>query len=150
MNTYFQSMILALILLFALPLSTGAAQDDDPGRRGELIHTSTVDSHELAYHLIDMEGAGAEMEAKDSLGGQKPTHHLMLYVTDPKGNPVNKARAGFLIKGPEGIEQKTMAMAMADGFGADISLHKPGEYSIKTKLVSEKQTLMDGFVYTTE
>jgi len=43
-----------------------------------------------------------------------------------------------------------MAMAMADGFGADISLLKPGKYSIKAKVVSEKQTLIDGFVYTTE
>jgi len=150
MNTYFQPMILTLILTVCLAVMAGAGQDIDQGRRGELIYESTVDSHELAYHLIDMEGAAAEMEAKDSLGGQKPTHHLMLYVIDPQGNPVKKARAGFLIKGPEGIEQKTMAMAMANGFGADISLHKPGEYSIKAKVVSEKQTLIDGFVYTTE
>jgi hypothetical protein len=143
-------MALALLLFFALPLSTGAAQDDDPGRRGELIHTSTVDNHELAYHLIDMEGAGAEMEAMDSLGGQKPTHHLMLYVTDPQGNPVKEARAGFLLKGPEGTEQRAMAMAMANGFGADISLQTPGEYSIKAKVVTGNQTLMDGFVYSSE
>lgn len=150
MNMYFRSMILALILLFALPLAADAAQNEDSGRRGELIHTSTVDSHELAYHLIDMEGAGADMEARESLGGQKPTHHLMLYITDPQGNPVKNAKTGFLIKGPEGTEQKSMAMAMANGFGADISLQKPGEYSIKAKVVSENQTLMDGFVYTAE
>lgn len=150
MNTYFRPMIWALIVTVGLVVTAGAEQDKNSDRRGKLIHASSVDSHELAYYLIDMQGAGVEMEAKDSLGGQKPTHHLMLYVTDSKGNPVKEATTGFLIQGPKENVQKTMAMGMRDGYGADISLQKPGEYTIKAKVVSGEQTLIDGFVYPVE
>ena len=40
-----------------------------------------------------------------------------------------------------------MAMGMNGGYGADINLSLPGEYTVKTKAVLEDQTLLDSFVY---
>jgi hypothetical protein len=147
MNSCFRYIFPAVVCILALALISGAVMADDSGRRGELIHTSTVDGYELAYHLIDMHGAGAKMEAKDSLGGQKPTHHLMLYVSAPGGQTVDQARTGFLIQGPDDTTQKVMAMAMSGGYGADISLQVSGEYTIKAKVVSGEKSLIDGFNY---
>ena len=147
MNSCFRCILPAVICMLALVLISGAVKADDSGRRGKLIHTSRVDGYELAYHLIDMHGEGAKMEAKGSLGGQKPTHHLMLYVTAPGGQTVDQARTGFLIKGPDDSTQKVMAMAMSGGYGADISFQASGEYTIKAKVVSADKTMIDGFIY---
>ncbi|MCF8036027.1 MAG: hypothetical protein K9K62_04045 [Desulfobacteraceae bacterium] len=135
---------LAIILISAMALTAGARQAGESERKGKQIHESTVNAYSLAYNLIDMGGAGAEMEGHE---GSAPTHHLMVYIIDPEGSPVNEAKVGFLVKGPEGKQQKVMAMGMAGGYGADISLQHPGEYTIRTKAVAGDETLLDSFEY---
>lgn len=138
---------LAIILISSMALTAGAQQEGHSGRKGKQIHESTVNAYSLAYNLIDMGDAGAEMEGDE---GSMPTHHLMVYIVDPDGNPVNEAKVGFLIKGPEGKDQKVMAMGMAGGYGADISLQHPGEYTIRTKAVAGDETLLDSFEYNAD
>lgn len=138
MNRYFYRIATAMMLVFAMALTASAAQHEDRDRKGEHIHTSTADGHEMAYYLIDM----GDMDSA--------THHLMVYIADPAGNLITGAKTGFLIQGPEGEKQKTMAMEMSGGYGADISLGSPGDYTIKTKAETEDKTLIDSFSYSVE
>lgn len=136
MNRYFYKIATAMMLVFAMALTASAAQHEDRDRKGKHIRTSTADGHELAYYLIDMEAMGSA------------THHLMVYITDPEGNQITGAKTGFLIEGPEGEKQKIMTMGMSGGYGADVSLGTPGDYTIKTKAVTEDKTLVDDFSYS--
>ena len=138
---------LAIILISSMALTAGAQQEGQSKRKGKQIHESTVNEYSLAYNLIDMGDAGAEMKGHEGHEGSAPTHHLMVYIIDPEGNPVNEAKVGFLVKGPEGKQQKVMAMGMAGGYGADISLQHPGKYTIRTKAVARDETLLDSFEY---
>jgi hypothetical protein len=106
-----------------------------------------VEDHNLAYKLIDIR------QALKKHGGdqdQTATHHLMIYITDPQGNPVTGAKVGFLIEGPDKENQRVMAMGMETGYGADISLAAKGKYTIKTKAVVGDKTLIHGFTKTME
>jgi hypothetical protein len=114
---------------------------------GETIHRSTVDGHALIYHLIDMRET---MEGMEGMPAMKATHHLMVFVNDPRGNRVERAKAGFLIENPDGSEQRAMTMAMDGGHGADIALDGPGVHIVKTKVVADGITLMDRFEYEAE
>jgi hypothetical protein len=140
MNKPVKNLIVPIIMTALLAVTAGA-QDH---KKNQQIRQATVDSHELTYELIDMRQA---MKEHGGHGTDTATHHLMVHITDPKGNPAADARVGFLIEGPEGAEQKVMAMGMGSGYGADISLNPAGKYTIKTKAVSEDQTLIDSFVY---
>ncbi|MFP3983141.1 MAG: hypothetical protein ACLFV2_05560 [Desulfurivibrionaceae bacterium] len=150
MNRYFYKIATAMMLVFAMAFTASAAQHEDQDRKGKHIHTSTVDDHEMAYYLIDMGDMGAGMEGHEGQGEQAATHHLMVYIADPAGNLITGAKTGFLIQGPEGEKQKTMAMGMSGGYGADIALGAPGDYTIKTKAKTEDKTLIDSFSYSGE
>ena len=150
MYRYLYSIPLAIILISSMTLAAGAQQEGQSKRKGKQIHESTVNEYRLAYNLIGMGGAGAEMEGHKGHEGPMPTHHLMVYIADPDGNPVHQAKVGFLIKAPEGKDQKVMAMGMAGGYGADISLRHPGKYTIRTKAVAGDETLLDTFKYNAE
>jgi len=108
---------------------------------GDLIHESTVDGHQFAYHLIDMRAKTKDMPE------MKATHHLMVYVKGPDGKAVDKAKAGYMLEGPGDAKQRVMAMAMGGGFGADIDLSAKGSYTMKTKVIAGEKILMDKFVY---
>ncbi|MFP4256173.1 MAG: hypothetical protein ACLFQ9_04870, partial [Desulfobacterales bacterium] len=125
-------------------------QDEEHDRKGKQIHTSESNGHEMAYYLIDMGDAGSEMEGHEGHGDEGLTHHLMVYITDPEGNQVTGAKTGFLIEGPQGEKQKTMATGMSGGYGADVSLGSSGKYTIRTKAVTEDTTVKDSFEYSTE
>jgi len=121
----------------------GSDQAMDNGHMGEKIHESAVEGYQLRYELIDMRAqmAGHEMPP------EMKTHHLMVYVTDPKGDTVERAKTGYLVTGPAG-EQKAMAMAMSGGYGADVDLKPAGTYTMKTKVVTpDGKTLLDQFTY---
>ena len=147
---HFCRIAAAILLVSAMAVTAGAGEHQDADRKGKHIHTSTADGHELAYYLIDMGDAGSEMEGHEGHGHQGPTHHLMVYITDPEGKPVPDAKTGFLIEGPDGEKQKTMAMGMSGGYGADVSLGASGKYTIRTKAVAEGGTVMDSFEYSPE
>jgi len=123
---------------------------DHSARAGENIHNSKKDGYTLAYHLIDMK---AQMDAMNDhtqahgSGNMDVTHHLMVYLSDADGNPVDDAKVGYLVVNPDGTKQKLMSMYMKGGFGSDISLMQKGTYTIKTKALSGDKKIMDQFAY---
>lgn len=147
MKKLFYQIIGAIVMTALLVLPISAQQHEHTEHSGKLIHESSVDGYSLAYHLIDMREAMAGMKGHGAHEGQSATHHLMLYITDPSGNAVADATVGFLIEGPNGIDQKVMAMGMGNGYGADVSLKDPGQYTIKAKAVAGKAKLIDEFEY---
>ena len=125
------------MMLICLVIAPAAAQH---GSDGETIHQAAVDNHELTYELIDMREA-----LKEHGSDSEATHHLMIFIRDQNGDAVTGAKTGFLIQGPDGKQQRVMAMGMADGYGADVSLDPPGEYTIRTKAVAGGKTLLHSF-----
>jgi hypothetical protein len=111
------------------------------GHMGEMIRMTTVDGHELMYHLIDMQ---ANMQVMKHM---KATHHLMVFIKSPHGHGVENAKVGYLVSGPGGSVQKVMTMVMSGGYGADVDLKEKGRYTIKTKVAIGGKKLMDSFEY---
>ena len=111
-----------------------AATMDHSGRMGEMIHQTTVNDYKLAYHLLEME--------------DRDTHHMMVYVYDSKGQPVEGMKVGFLVEGPDGAKQKLMCMGMQGAYGADANFKTAGSYTIRTKAVMGATKLTDKFVYS--
>ncbi len=130
----------------AAPMTHGAPM-------GDKVHEATVDGHRFAYHVMDNQEAMAKMKDMPGMAAhghgaaQMKSHHLMLYLTGPDGKPLTDAKLGYLVKGPDGKEQKTMTMAMEGGFGADVDFAAKGKYQIKTKAVAGGKTLVDEFSY---
>ena len=143
-------------LLIALPGSLGVLADshdhdmgqmhqmDHSGHRGAGIHDSSVDGYLFSYHLIDLR---EKMQDMENMPEMKATHHMMVYVASPDGAPVAEAKVGYLVIGPDGEQQRLMAMGMSGGFGADVDLGAPGAYTVKTKAVAGNTTLLDEFTY---
>jgi hypothetical protein len=137
---------------------------------GEMIHESTVEGYQFAYHLIDMKARMAAMKGSGTKGSgtkgsdtkgsgtkgsatkgydmsQMKSHHLMVYIMGPEGKMITGAKVGYKVTGPDGADQKTMAMGMKGGFGADVDLEAEGTYQIKTKAVAGGVKLIDEFKY---
>ena len=154
MNRAFNATLIALLVV--LPGSFAALADshehdmgqmdrmDHSAHRGPNIHNSMVDGHHLAYHLIDMR---EKMQDMENMPEMKATHHMMVYVVGPDGTPLAQAKVGYLVEGPDGEQQRLMAMGMSDGFGADVDFKAPGAYTVKTKAVANGTTLLDQFTY---
>ena len=126
------AFIVSAIMVMPAAAVKGQTQDHS-GHIGLKIHESTVKGYDIAYHLVDLPG--------------RIDKHLMAYVVDQQGNAVTKARVGFLLRGPDGREQKVMAMAMKDSFGGDIDLTSQGSYLVIAKVVHGGQVLLDNFRY---
>ena len=117
----------------------------ESGHKGMEIHNAAVDGFQLRYELIDM---AERMKGMANMPRMKHSHHLMVYVRDNDGKPVENATAGYLIEGPDGSEQKAMCMGMgAGGYGADVNFKEKGSYTVKTKVVSGDKKVMDSFEY---
>ena len=138
------SVLLAGLVIGWLASAAFAATDHDTqstttdhaGHIGKKIHESAVEGYRLAYHLLDLPGR----EAK----------HLITYIIDKTGKPVNDAKVGYLVVGPDGIEQTVMAMAMQDSFGGDVDLSAKGKYTIKSKAVVGDKNLLDSFTFVVD
>lgn len=123
------------------------------GPMGVKVHESAVDGFRLAYHVMDNQEAMAKMKdmpgmaMKDHDMSKMKSHHLMLYLQGPDGKPLTDAKLGYLVKGPDGKEQKTMTMAMEGGYGADVDFSAKGAYQVKTKAIAGGKTLVDEFTY---
>ncbi len=87
------------------------------------------------------------MKGMENMPEMTATHHLMVYIKDPRGQIVDKAKAGYLMENPDGTEQKPMTMAINGGFGADVALDQPGAYTIKTKVMAGEAKRIDSFDY---
>ena len=75
------------------------------------------------------------------------THHMMVYIKSHDGSPLDKAMVGYYVTNPDGSIQKTMAMGMGHGFGADLDFSQKGTYTIKMKAVSDDDKLIDRFEF---
>jgi hypothetical protein len=115
----------------------------------QIDHKSEVDGYQLEYKFIDMMKKMKDMKNMDhQMDQMTATHHLMVSIKNAKGETVAADKVGFLITGPDGKNQKVMAMGMSGGYGADIDLPLSGDYTIKTKAVIGEQKLVDSFTYT--
>ncbi|GAB4259023.1 MAG: hypothetical protein Kow0092_06990 [Deferrisomatales bacterium] len=127
----------------------------DMGAMGQQIHESTVDGYRLTYRVIDMKQKmeamkgmkGMSMDMKGMDLSQMKSHHLMVFLVDPAGQPVTDGKVGYKVVGPDGAEQKAMAMGMKGGFGADVDFKAKGTYSVKMKAVAGETKLLDAFEY---
>ncbi len=114
---------------------------------GPSIHESSVEGYTITYHLMDNRAAMAKMgDMKGHDMSQMKSHHLMVFIAGADGKRVEDAKVGYKVEGPAG-EQKTMAMAMKGGFGADVELGSKGRYEIKTKALVGEKALLDEFKY---
>lgn len=139
-------LTLTLTALFFFTFSgIGTAMEGHGGKDDAIRHTMS-DGFHLTYKLIDMR---AKMEAMghDHSKQKMPTHHLMLYIKSDKSEPVKNAKVGFLVKNADGKKETVMTMAMGEGYGGDITLDKPGDYTIKVKAVTGDKKLVDTFTY---
>jgi hypothetical protein len=134
-----------MILIFALPAAAGESCCPSSAKK-QMDQTSKVDGYQLEYTFIDLK---EKMKGMDhSMEGMTATHHLMVYIKNAKGDTVAADKVGFLITGPDEKDQKVMTMGMSGGYGADINLSEPGDYTIKTKAIVGEQKLIDAFTYT--
>ena len=126
-------------------METGHTGHGDHGS-GMKIHASTRDGYTFEYRLIDMK---EKMKNMKNMPDIADSHHLMVFVKDPHGAVVKTAKVGYLIQNKgSGNVQKKMAMAMNDGFGADVTLDSGHHYTIKTKVMAGSKKLIDEFKYT--
>lgn len=138
------SVLLAGLLIGCLASAVFAASGHDAhstitdhsGHMGEKIHESTVEGYRFAYHLLDLPGRKAK--------------HLIVYIIDTEGKPVNEAKVGYLVVDPGKNEQMVMAMAMKDSFGGDVDFSLKGKYTIKSKAVVGDKNLLDSFTYVVD
>jgi hypothetical protein len=146
--------VVTLLTVYSLTFAMNHSQGKDmqgganPAvRPGENILTATVDGHQFAYYLIDMQKQMAKMKNQSQMTGMQASHHLMVYVTKPDGEVLDQAKVGYLVVGPDGAKQKQMGMKMRDGFGADLHMGEKGAYSVATKAVADGKTLIHQFTY---
>jgi hypothetical protein len=133
--------IIIMILAIAFLGSTivpGFASDekkivDHSFHTGKKIHKTDEQGYQLAYHLLDLPNNSFQ--------------HLMIYIADKNGTAIVSGKVGFFIKGPDGSEQKVMAMAMKESFGGNVNLQVKGTYSIKTKVVLKENKFLNKFLY---
>lgn len=125
---------------------------DHAAHMGEQINEATVEGYRLTYQLIDnLANLATAQQAGKAANvdlAKVKSHHLMLHIVAADGAQVENGKVGFLVKGPDGVEQTVMTMSMSGGYGADIDLRTPGSYTIKSKSALGDKNLIDQFTYT--
>lgn len=121
---FMASVFLAVHLVFG---------EEHPGGEGVQIHTSTVEGYGFVYTLYHFP--------------ERKTWHLMVAITDPEGANTEKGKVGFLVVGPNGSKQKTMAMGMKGAYGADLDFVSKGAYLVKVKAIIGDKKLFHRFKY---
>ena len=130
---------ICFVIIFAIAsYSLGQGKSSEHGSThnahvGKRIHESMLQGYHLAYHLLDLPG--------------RKERHLMTYIADGNGQSVTKGDLGYLVVGPDGSNQKVMATAMKDAFGADVNFNIKGRYIIKIKAVFNDKKLLDEFSF---
>lgn len=155
MNKKISISSLSIMILISFTVIAFAANDHSGQSRDKtnmqaedsIIRHTIVDGYQLTYKLIDMREKMKAM-GHDHTSQKMATHHLMLFIKSSDSQPVKNAKVGFLVKDAGDAKETTMAMAMGDGFGSDITLDKAGDYSIKVKAVTGENKIIDKFVYT--
>ncbi|MDP2646086.1 MAG: hypothetical protein Q8P24_14195 [Desulfobacterales bacterium] len=124
-----------LVLLFGMT-AYSSDKGASPGHNahiGKKIHESMLQGYHLAYHLLDLPG--------------RQEQHLMTYIADGSGQTLTRGQLGYLVVGPDGANQKVMAMAMKDAFGGDVNFTDKGRYIIKIKAAFDDKKLLDEFSF---
>ncbi len=101
-----------------------------------MLGDNVQDGVKGSAHLTDISKAMSGM-------GMKATHHFMVMFTEEKGGKgIGGGAAAVKVTDPAGVTGEAGSMmAMGDGFGADLTLAKPGKYSFEvgTKLADGKK-----------
>jgi hypothetical protein len=153
---------IALGSAFAIPNFAGAVDHGSMGgmkkdetkssalavRHGKQIRAARVAGYKVEYYLLELAETMKNPTMKDMDTGKMKSHHLMAYVTSPEGKAVQDVQVGYLLRGPLQGEQKSMAMFMDGGYGADVDLKGTGACHITTKVLVGDKTLVDKFTYT--
>ncbi|MBC2714469.1 MAG: hypothetical protein HF978_04085 [Desulfobacteraceae bacterium] len=142
-------IIKMLTIIFCLSILIPSAAADSCCASDKPIHEADINGYHFVYKLIDMKEKMKDMKDMDhDMEKMTATQHLMLFIKNAKGDAVEADKVGFLITGPDGKDQKVMTMGMSGGYGADVNLSLPGEYSVKAKALIGEQKLVDSFTYT--
>lgn len=144
------SLLLVFSPVLAEETHSHDSQTDHSSHKGTLIRETDIEGHHLSYHLIDIHAQMKNEQEPHDMAKMSGTHHLMVYIQGPEGKTIDSAQTGYLVVGPNGATQKVMAMEMSGGYGADIDLSKPGDYTIKCKAVAGEKKLFDEFTYKLE
>jgi len=137
------TVMLCLTFLIPIAMADNCCASDKP------IHEADINGYHFVYKLIDLKEKMKGMkDMQHDMEKMTATHHLMLFIKNAKGDAVEADKVGYLITGPDGKDQKAMAMGMGGGYGADVTLSQPGDYTVKTKAIIGGQNLMDSFTYT--
>ena len=140
-----------LTIMFCLTILIPTAVADNCCATDKPIHETDINGYHFVYKLIDLKEKMKDMKDMDhDMDKMTATRHLMLFIKNAKGDAIEANKVGFLITGPDGKDQKVMAMGMGDGYGADINLSLSGEYSVKAKALIGEQKLVDSFMYKIE
>jgi len=113
----------------SMPMDHGSMKMDHGSMAGmdNVIHTGVANGVKATFELYDIK---AKMEKM----GMKETNHLMVMFTDAKtGKPLEGGEAMLKIIAPDKTEQVKNMMGMGNGFGADVTLAKPGKYGVMCK-----------------
>ncbi len=142
-------IIKMLTIIFCLSILILSAAADSCCASDKPIHEADINGYHFVYKLIDMREKMKGMKNMDhDMDKMTATHHLMLFIKNAKGDAVEAGKVGFMITGLDGKDQKVMTMGMSGGYGADVNLSQPGEYSVKAKALVGEQKLVDSFTYT--
>ena len=90
---------------------------------------------------------GIVMPGMDASG--KATNHLMVFIKDGAGKELSDGKVGFIVTGPDKVEQKTLTMA----HGRRLRRRRDaqgcrGAYTIRTKAVFGDRSVVEDFSYT--
>jgi len=133
-----QLLSAALLLVFAMTPAAFAAMseheghkmDSQMGHSGMEMHGDMVmlgekvqDGVKAMAHLKDVREAMGKM-------GMEQTHHFMVFLTDAEtGEAITSGAVAVKVTNPSGAEGDAVKlMGMGKGFGADVTLGKPGMY----------------------
>ena len=129
----------ALLLTAVIPAAWGGGQDMpgmEMGGKGVMLNNVSQDGVMAMAHLYDIQAAMSK-------NGRQETHHLMVIFTDSaQGKPITQGLAAVKVTGPDGVKGAPVKMMpMGDGFGADLTLARPGKYDFEvgTKLADSRR-----------
>ncbi|MDA8160206.1 MAG: hypothetical protein M0T76_05740 [Desulfobacteraceae bacterium] len=133
-------LTLSLLLATAVPAVWGGEEMpglEMGGSKGVMLNPASPQDGVMAMaHLYDIQAAMSK-------NGRQETHHLMVIFTDSaQGKPITQGLAAVKVTGPDGVKGAPVKMMpMGDGFGADLTLARPGKYDFEvgTKLADSRR-----------
>jgi hypothetical protein len=110
------------------------------------IPKGTVKGFTFEYNLMDMRENMKKMAGMHHDMDMNRTHHLMVSIKGPAKTVIKEV--AYTVKGLDGKTATAKAMVMGSGYGADINLPAPGNYTIETRVTTSGEPVVHTFVYT--